>query len=132
VVTLNAIAAVSGAAASLRPGGSAKSISADSVDGVLTKMTEAMAQARSDLAEREKDVTSALQHNWEALASLRHHAEDAADISPVVPPQPTIMDAAPGTISSRLRPGVSCGILGSAGVFADARKYGCGAVSDFA
>jgi hypothetical protein len=104
VVTLNAIAAVSGAAASLRPGGSAKSISADTVDGVLAKMTEVMAQARSDLAEREKEITSALQHNLEALAGLRHQAEDARVSGPVVPPQPTIVDAAPGTISNRLRP----------------------------
>jgi hypothetical protein len=104
VVTLNAIAAVSGAAASLRPGGSAKSLSADTVDGVLEKMSEVMAQARSDLAEREKDITSALQHNLEALASLRHQAEDANVNSPVAPAQPTIVDAAPGHISSRLHP----------------------------
>jgi hypothetical protein len=104
VVTLNAIAAVSGAAASLLPSGSAKSLSADSVDGVLKKMSEVMAQARSDLAEREKDITSALQHNLEALASLRRQAEDANVNSPVVPAQPTIVDAAPGQISSRLHP----------------------------
>ncbi len=104
VVTLNAIAAVSGAAASLRPGGSATSISADTVDGVLAKMTDVMAQARSDLAERERDITSALQHNLEALVSLRHQAEDATVNSPVVPPQPTIADALPGTISGRLHP----------------------------
>jgi hypothetical protein len=104
VVTLNAIAAVSGAAASLRRGGSAKSLSADTVDGVLEKMSEVMAQARSDLAEREKDITSALQHNLEALASLRHQAEDANVNSPVAPAQPTIVDAAPGHISSRLHP----------------------------
>ena len=66
MVTLNAIAAVSGAAASLLPAGSARSLSADTVDGVLAKMSEVMAQARSDLAEREKDITSALQHNLEA------------------------------------------------------------------
>lgn len=71
VVTLNAIAAVSGAAASLLPAGTAKSLSADTVDGVLEKMSEVMALARSDLAEREKDITSALQHNLEALASFR-------------------------------------------------------------
>jgi hypothetical protein len=62
VVTLNAIAAVSGAAASLLPAGSAKSLSADTVDGVLEKMSEVMTQARSDVAERERDITSALQH----------------------------------------------------------------------
>ncbi len=104
VVTLNAIAAVSGAAASLRPGGSAKSLSADTVDGVLEKMSEVMAQARSDLAEREKDITAALQHNLEALASLRHQAEDANVNSPIAPAQPTIVDAAPGDIGSRLHP----------------------------
>jgi hypothetical protein len=104
VVTLNAIAAVSGAAASLRPGGSAKSLGADTVDGVLEKMSEVMAQARSDLAEREKDITSALQHNLEALASLRHQAEDANVNSPVAPAQPTIVDAAPAQITSRLHP----------------------------
>ena len=104
VVTLNAIAAVSGAAASLLPAGSAKSLSADTVDGVLEKMSEVMAQARSDLAERETDITSALQHNLEALAGLRHQAEDAKVNSPVVPAQPTIVDAAPGHIGSRLHP----------------------------
>jgi hypothetical protein len=104
VVTLNAIAAVSGAAASLRPGGSARLISADTVDGVLQKMTEVMAQARSDVAEREKDISSALQHNLQALAGLRRQAEDAKVNSPVVPPQPTIVDAGPGHIGSRLYP----------------------------
>jgi hypothetical protein len=104
VVTLNAIAAVSGAAASLLPAGSAKSLSADSVDGVLAKMSEVMAQARSDLAEKEQDITSALQHNLETLASLRRQAEDAKVNGPVVPAQPTIADAAPGDISSRLHP----------------------------
>ena len=104
VVTLNAIAAVSGAAAGLLPAGSAKSLSADTVDGVLEKMSEVMTQARSDLAEREKDITSALQHNLQALASLRRQAEDAKVNSPVVPAQPTIVDAAPGHISSRLHP----------------------------
>jgi hypothetical protein len=104
VVTLNAIAAVSSAAASLLPAGSARSLSADTVDGVLEKMSKVMAQARSDLAEREKDITAALQHNLEALASLRHQAEDAKVNSPVVPAQPTIVDAGPGHISSRLHP----------------------------
>jgi len=104
VVTLNAIAAVSGAAASMLPAGRAKSLSADTVDGVLEKMSEVMAQARSDLAEREKDITSALQHNLEALASLRRQAEDAKVNSPVVLAQPAIVDAAPGQISSRLHP----------------------------
>jgi hypothetical protein len=104
VVTLNAIAAVSGAAASLLPAGSAKSLSADTVDGVLEKMSEVMAQARSDLAEREKDITSALKHNREALASLRPQAEDAKVNSPVVPAQPAIVDAGPGHISGRLHP----------------------------
>ena len=104
VVTLNALAAVSGAAAGLLPAGSAKSLGADTVDGVLEKMSEVMAQARSDLAEREKDITSALWHNLEALASLRRQAEDANVNSPVAPAQPTIVDAAPGQISSRLHP----------------------------
>ncbi len=104
VVTLNAIAAVSGAAASLRPTGTGKSLSADTVDGVLEKMSEVMAQARSDLAERERDITSALQHNLEALSSLRRQAEDANLNSPVVPAQPAIVGAAPGHISSRLHP----------------------------
>jgi hypothetical protein len=104
VVTLNAIAAVSGAAASLLPAGSAKSLSADTVDGVLEKMSEVMAQARSDLTEREKDLTSALQHNLAALASLRRQAEAAKVNSPVVPSQPTLVDAAPGHLSSRLHP----------------------------
>jgi hypothetical protein len=104
VVTLNAIAAVSGAAASLLPAGSGKSLSADTVDGVLKKMSEVMAQARSDLAERETDITSALRHNLEALASLRRQAEDATASSPVVPPKPTIAGAVPGHISSRLHP----------------------------
>jgi hypothetical protein len=67
-------------------------------------MSEVMAQARADLAEREQDITSALQHNRQALASLRQQAEDAKVNSPVVPPQPTIVVAAPGTVSSRLHP----------------------------
>jgi len=104
VVTLNAIAAVSGAAASLLPAGNAKSLSADTVDGVLEKMPEVMAQARSDLAEREQDITSALQHNREALASLRRQAQDANVNSPVVPAQPAIAGTAPGHNSSRLHP----------------------------
>jgi hypothetical protein len=104
VVTLNAIAAVSGAAASLRSAGTAKSLSADTVDGVLEKMSAVMAQARSDLAQREKDITSALQHNLEALEILRRQAEDARINSPLVPAQPTIANAAPGHISSRLHP----------------------------
>jgi hypothetical protein len=104
VVTLNAIAAVSGAAASLLPSGGSKTLSADTVDGVLEKMSEVMAQARADLAEREKDITSALQHNLEALASLRRQAEDAKVNSPLVPAQPTIVGAAAGYISSRLHP----------------------------
>lgn len=74
------------------------------MDGVLEKMSEVMAQARSDLAEREKDITSALQHNREALASLRRHAEDARVNSAVVPARPTIADAARGDMSSRLHP----------------------------
>jgi hypothetical protein len=45
-----------------------------------------------------------LQHNLEALASLRRQAEDAKVNSPVVPAQPTIVDAAAGHISSRLHP----------------------------
>jgi hypothetical protein len=104
VVTLNAIAAVSGAAASLLPAGTGKSLSADTVDEVLKKMSEVMTQARSDLAEREKDITAALQHNLAALKSLRRQAEDAKINSPVVPAQPAIADAAPGQISSRLHP----------------------------
>jgi hypothetical protein len=104
VVTLNAIAAVSGAAASLRPSASARSISSDTVDGVLTKMSEVMAQARADLAQREKDITSALEHNFQALESLRRQAEDAKVDSPVVPAQPMIVDAVPGQISRRLHP----------------------------
>jgi hypothetical protein len=52
VVTLNAIAAVSGAAASLRPGGSAKSISADTVDGVLDKMTEVNGACAGAISDR--------------------------------------------------------------------------------
>jgi hypothetical protein len=104
VVTLNAIAAVSGAAASLRPSGSAKSISSDTVDGVLEKMSGVMAQARSDLAEREKDIRSALEHNLEALAKLRRQAEDVRINSPLVPAQPAIAGAAAGDISSRLHP----------------------------
>jgi hypothetical protein len=104
VVTLNAIAAVSGAAAGLLPAGTAKSLSADTVDGVLEKMSGVMAQARSDLAEREKDITAALRHNHDALASLRRQAEDGKVNSPLVPAQPTIADAAPGHIASRLHP----------------------------
>jgi hypothetical protein len=63
-----------------------------------------MCPPRSDLAKREKDIISALQHNREALASLRRQAEDAKVNSPVVPAQPAIVDAAAGSISSRLHP----------------------------
>ena len=63
-----------------------------------------MARARSDPAGRERDITSALQHNLEGLASLRRRAGDATVNSPVVPAQPTIVDAGPGHISSRLHP----------------------------
>jgi len=72
------------------------------VDGVLEKMSGVMAQARSDLAERETDIIAALQHNLEVLGSLRRQAVDANAGSPLVPAQPAIADAAPGHIGSRL------------------------------
>jgi hypothetical protein len=78
VVTFNAIAAVSGAAASMLPSCSPRPLGADSVDGVLENVSQVLAEARSDLAERENDVASALRHNLAALAQLRRPAEDAA------------------------------------------------------
>jgi len=42
--------------------------------------------------------------NLAALAGLRRQAEDAKVNSPVVPAHPTMVDAAPGHISSSLHP----------------------------
>jgi hypothetical protein len=104
VVTFNAIAAVSGAAAGMLPSGSPRSLSADSVDGVLENVTRVLAEARSDLAKREQDVVSALRHNHEALSRLRRPAQDATINSPVTPAQPTIVNAKPGQLRGGLHP----------------------------
>jgi hypothetical protein len=104
VVTFNAIAAVSGAAAGMLPSGSPRSLTADSVDGVLENVSRVLAEARLDLAKREQEVVSALRHNQEALAQLRRPAQDAAINSALTPAQPTIVDAKPGQRSRGLHP----------------------------
>jgi hypothetical protein len=71
VVTFNAVAAVSGAAASLLPGGDPQSLDADTADSVLEKMSQVMTDARGHLAEKLNDIPTALTHNQTALAALR-------------------------------------------------------------
>jgi uncharacterized membrane-anchored protein YhcB (DUF1043 family) len=103
VVTLNAVAAASGAAASLLPGGDPKSLDADTVDGVLDKMSQVMKDARAHLAEKQNDVLAALTHNQAALAALRQTAAPAA-ATPVTPSRPAILDAKQGEIGAHLHP----------------------------
>jgi hypothetical protein len=103
VVTFNAVAAVSGAAAGLLPGGDPKSLDADTVDDVLEKMSQVMTDARAHLAEKQNDVLAALTHNQAALAALRQ-AEAATAATPVTPSRPAILDARPGEIGAHLHP----------------------------
>jgi hypothetical protein len=103
VVSFNAVAAVSGAAASLLPGGDPKSLDADTVDGVLEKMSQVMTDARAHLAVKQNDVLAALTHNQAALAALRQ-AANAAAATPVTPSRPAILDAGLGEIGAHLHP----------------------------
>jgi hypothetical protein len=101
VVSLNAIAAASGAAASLLPGGDPTSLDADTVDGVLEKMSQVMADAHTQVAEKQNDILAALTHNHEALSGLRQ-AATATAATPVTPARPAILDARPGEIAAHL------------------------------
>jgi hypothetical protein len=103
VLTFNAVAAVSGAAASLLPGGDPKSLDADTVDGVLEKMSQVMTDARAHMAEKQNDILAALTHNKAALAALRE-AATAAAATPVTPSRPAILDAKQGEIGAHLHP----------------------------
>ncbi|HXW43965.1 MAG TPA: hypothetical protein VEL03_04210 [Streptosporangiaceae bacterium] len=103
VVTFNAVAAVSGAAASLLPGGDPKVLDADTVDGVLEKMSQVMTEARAQMAARQNDILAALTHNQTALAALRQ-ASTAAAATPVTPSRPAILDAGQGEIGAHLHP----------------------------
>jgi len=104
VVTFNALAAVSGAAASLLPGGDAKSIGADNVEEVLENVSQVMREARAQIAARDQDITTALDHNHQTLAAVRQHSTVTGTAGPVTPSQPTIIDAEAGQISTHLHP----------------------------
>jgi len=104
VVTFNAVAAVSGAAASLLPGGDAKSIGADRVDDVLANVSQVMLEARAQIAERERDIVAALEHNHRTLAAVRHRSTATGMAGPVTPSEPTIINAEASQISAHLHP----------------------------
>ena len=104
VVTFNAVAAVTGAAASLLPGGDPKSIGADRVDDVLKKVSQVMQEARSQITAREQDIVTALEHNHRTLAAVRERSAATATAGPVTPSEPTIISAEPGQISAHLHP----------------------------
>jgi hypothetical protein len=104
VVTFNAVAAVSGAAASLLPGGDAKSIGADRADDVLENVSQVMREARAQIASRERDIVAALEHNHQTLAAVRQRSAVTGTAGPVTPSQPTIINAEVGQISSHLHP----------------------------
>jgi hypothetical protein len=104
VVTFNAVAAVSGAAASLLPGGDAKSIGADRVDDVLENVSQVMLEARAQIATREQDIVAALEHNHQTLAAVRQRAAETGTAGPVTPSQPAIINAEAGQISAHLHP----------------------------
>jgi hypothetical protein len=104
VVTFNAVAAVSGAAASLLPGGDAKSIGADKVDDVLENVSQVMREARAQIAAREQDIVAALEHNHQTLATVRQRSADLGTAGPVTPSRPTIISAETGQISAHLHP----------------------------
>ncbi len=104
VVTFNAVAAVAGAAASLLPGGDAKSIGADRVDDVLKNVSQVMHEARGQIAAREQDIVAALGHNHQTLAAVRERSAATGTASPVTPSQPTIINAEAGQISAHLHP----------------------------
>jgi hypothetical protein len=104
VVTFNAVAAVSGAAASLLPGGDAKSIGADKVEGVLENVSQVMREARAQLTAREQDIVAALEHNQQALAAVRQRSAVTGTADPVSPSQPAIVSAEAGQISAHRHP----------------------------
>jgi hypothetical protein len=104
VVSFNAVAAVSGAAASLLPGGDPKSIGADKVDDVVGNVSQVMAEARGQLAARERDIVAALEHNHQALVAVRQRSADSGTAGPVTPSQPTIIGAEAGQIAAHLHP----------------------------
>jgi hypothetical protein len=104
VVTFNALAAVSGAAASLLPGGDEKSIGADRVDDVLENVSRVMREARTQIATREQDIVTALEHNHQTLAAVRQRSTVTGTAGPVTPSQPTIIGAEAGEISAHLHP----------------------------
>lgn len=104
VVTFNAVAAVSGAAAGLLPGGDAKSIGADKIDDVLQNVSQVMQEARAQIAAREQDIVAALEHNHQTLAAVRQRSAETGTAGPVTPSQPTIITAEPGQISAHLHP----------------------------
>jgi hypothetical protein len=104
VVTFNAVAAVSGAAASLLPGGDAKSIGADRVDDVLENVSQVMLEARAQIATREQDIVAALEHNHQTLTAVQQRSAATGTAGPVTPSQPTIINAQAGQISAHLHP----------------------------
>jgi hypothetical protein len=104
VVTFNAVAAVSGAAASLLPGGDAKSIGADKVDDVLKNVSQVMLEARTQIADRERDIVTALEHNHQTLAAVRQRSADTGTPGPLTPSQPAIISAGEGQIAAHLHP----------------------------
>jgi hypothetical protein len=104
VVTFNAVAAVAGAAASLLPGGDAKSIGADRVDDVLQNVSQVMDEARAQIAAREQDIVAALEHNHRTLAAVRQRSAATGTAGPVTPSQPAIINAEAGQISAHLHP----------------------------
>jgi hypothetical protein len=104
VVTFNAVAAVSGAAASLLPGGDEKSIGADRVDDVLKNVSQVMDEARAQITAREQDIVAALEHNHKALAAVRQRSAETGTAGPVTPSRPTIINAGTGEISAHLHP----------------------------
>jgi hypothetical protein len=103
VVTLNAVAAATGAAASLLPGGDPRSLDADTVDGVLEKMSQVMTDARGQMTEKQNDIIAALTHNQAALTALRQDTADTA-ATPVTPSRPAILTARQGEIGAHLHP----------------------------
>jgi hypothetical protein len=104
VVTLNALAAVSGAAASLVPGGDPKSIGADRIDDVLENVSQVMHEAQAQVAAREQDIVTALEHNCQTLTAVRQHTAAAGTAGPVTPSQPAIIDADAAQIAAHLHP----------------------------
>jgi hypothetical protein len=104
VVTLNAVAAASGAAAGLLPGGDAKSIGADRVDDVFANVSQVMREARAQVTAREQDIAAALEHNHQALAAVRQRSAQTGTPGPVTPSQPAIINAEPGQIATHLHP----------------------------